>query len=179
MSYTPFRRGERLDAARMNKFASEIISAVRAGEGILVKTSKGQATVSLDLRVPRGRPSFFAKITAHTEDPGNSNRYTYEWEEVVKDGEGYGEWATKTGGRTHASDGYGPAYALHEERNAASGVQSGGIDIGGADYPGGFEVQPVPNDTIVRMEIVTLADGTGRECWFLTSHSAHDGTCSA
>lgn len=179
MSYTPFRRGERLDAARMNKFASEIISAVRAGEGILVKTSKGQATVSLDLRVPRSRPSFFAKITGSSPLTPATNQYTYEWEEVVKNGEGYGEWATKSGGRTHASAGYDVAYALHEERNAASGVQSGGIDIGGADYPGGFEVQPVPDDTIVRMEIVTLADGETRECWFLISHSAHDGTCGS
>ena len=119
------------------------------------------------MSVTKQAQEFVARISA-SSDQGN-DRYSYSFDEVEKTGFGYGNWTTRSDGRT------GTAYNLIEDMNTASGVQGNGVDrdnLGTSDYT--FTIQPAPSDVLVEIREVEYSDTT--EYWFQYENGV-DGTC--
>jgi hypothetical protein len=115
-----------------------------------------------------------AKITGSTLIDGESNRYKYNWTEVVLDAT-YG-FANRSNART-GSD----ALNVCEMSNTASTVGSG-VDVAGADYPAGFSMMPIGkagDDTLIDVVVVMFAmrDDTGALRSVFSMVNSHDGTC--
>jgi len=121
----------------------------------------------------RATESFWAKITGSLTMSGADNRWQYAWSEQVRTATG---WTTPTGGRSGTTE---EDFALNsaEAFNDATGVQGHGVDIDGADYPAGFEMQPIQGDRVVRMWQETATDGS--VAFSFEATNADDGTCEA
>lgn len=112
---------------------------------------------------------FFAKITAVVTS-ATSTRWTYSAIKVTKhtQGEGASNWE-EVSGTSHE------AFNLCEAINSESGLQGNGVDISGADFPAGMSVQPCPEDSIVRVWVITADDATVE--WWFAHENAIDGAC--
>lgn len=120
------------------------------------------------------RPYFLAKITGSSEIDETSNRYEYEWTEVVLDSST--GFADRTNGRTGTD-----ALNLCEMSNTEDNV-SPGVDMNGSAYPDNFTMRAIGScfdsvqlDTIVVMFGLRDSVGTLRSVFSLAN--AHDGTC--
>lgn len=141
----------------------------RSGVGVKVTGGVSNDTIALtsEFRTP---PEFPARILGATVD--TTNRWSYTFEEVIKASKGYGQWATKGGGRT------GTAFNRFEDMNDGTGVEGTGIDVDGSAFPDGFAIQPVPTNQIVMMRRVREASSPSVEYWF-EFINAVDGSCDS
>ena len=146
-------------------------NATKIGKHIFVHESQD----SMPILLPE-ESSFFATIDDSAAMDGEDNRWDYGWTEVEKATAGAsGTWSAPTSGRSGTTTST-PAWNFIETINDDAGVQGNGVDIDGADFPAGFSVQPVPDNTLVRMHEV-IVDGT-TEYWFQYENGI-DGTCEA
>ena len=120
------------------------------------------------------KPYILAKITGSSLISGESWRWKYAWSEYTLSGDTF---AAKSGGLSGTYARSATTYALNtaEAFNSAS-FASPGVDLTGADYPPGFEPQPI-TDAIVLMFLIR--DSTNKLRYLFNMTNAHDGTCSA
>ena len=128
-----------------------------------------------------GGETFLAKITGWATLGGTGARWKYAWSEIIIDSD---TDAVKSGGRSGTTT-TGYALNLCELNNVASGVQGNSVDNSGADYPAGFDLQPVgagsagtvANEVCVVMQRVIDADNNVK--YVFAYENADDGTCEA
>ena len=101
-----------------------------------------------------------------------ANRWTYEFVQVVKTSAGYGGWSDVPGGLE------GVAYNRNEDNNTGlpgsvlgNGVAVNSLTTASAE----FTLRPIPDDTLVELRPLTLADGTV-EYWMEIPNGI-DGGC--
>ena len=125
--------------------------AIRVGPGLQMKQGATDTVVSVDPKLV-GDTSFWARLTGAAAD---GDRWVYSWVEVWKDGDGYGSWDDKEGGRSGSSNAYnGDEYATD-------------------DY------DAVPTNTIVRMRKVAASPTmTADEYWFCSNEDTGEGGTS-
>lgn len=128
-----------------------------------------------------GSPYFMAKLTACTAVSG-AIRWSYTFTEVYSNGSTF---VAADNAQT------GTAYNLCEMSNAGDYVGTG-VDMGGADYPDGFNMMPIGMtantfdpatgtygtldvDVVVMMFNVRDADGAQARVFFAAN--SHDGEC--
>ncbi len=111
--------------------------------------------------------TFYAKITGNTSL--SDNKWSYNFEEVYLDDSA--DWVTVSGGRTHTT--HGTALNTLEANNSSSGVQGNGIDL--ANLPPEYEIQPIANGGVHRMEGPLGAPGA-QHCVFSCPNGV-DGVC--
>lgn len=121
----------------------------------------------------RHTASFPAAITGFQEI--TANRWRYSWVEQQFN-RATQKWENHPQGRTSSTFTL-PAYNSIENANDGTGIEAPGVDINGADYPAGFDLQPIQGNPIVLMNVWTATDGAVYY-WF-TCPNDHDGTCSA
>ena len=168
-----FNVGDPVRAADLNKLANQK-PAIQAGPGVTSAQSDAGTVLQVPGGTPRPKQTFYARI--EFSSPAGDNRWTYSWQEVIKDGRGFGNWTSRTNGRQGLFFDEAAGHNFYEEMNSGSGVQGHGIDID--DLPAGFATVPCPNGQIVLMYVVPLADGTGYEHWFHFTNDV-DGSCDA
>ena len=125
-----------------------------------------------------GDDSFWGQITgwAVADSPAR-NRWTYSWKAIYKATAGYGGWSDLAIAVTGSNNAFNTIENMNTASDAKSPtVQGNGVDIDGADFPDGFEIQPAPIHAIVRMYPVNV--GTTVEYWF-SYENGIDGTCAA
>lgn len=138
---------------------------VNSEDGIFIDTPPG-----LD------RPfSTWFKVISHSEQGSTSstppNQWDYVLSQVHKTGNGYGGWAVVSTGLVNVA-----GFNSFEDINDGTGVEGNGIDFSGSDFPAGFEMQPVPINSIVWGTVV-YTTSLVREVWF-SFVNAVDGTCT-
>jgi hypothetical protein len=117
------------------------------------------------------------KITSSADtgiDDANSNpvQWKYQLREVMKNAKGYDAWVDVESG------GYvGDAFNMAEDNNSTSGEQGNGVDHDGDDYPEGFDMSAIPDDTLVTFIFVPVEDTF--EAWIINVPNGEDGTCAA
>lgn len=163
----PFAPGDGLSAERLNEALLSPFD-IMGGNGIKVTRNGNRYTIGL--RSPRTSPraSFFAIVSGATK-PGTAWRWEYQIVEAIKTGVGWSGWTPRPGGRT--------VTAMSIDEMANTDTIAGGVDTSAADYPAGFAPIPVPVGTVVRAEVIYLADGSGAEYWFSGGPTQHDGAC--
>lgn len=142
---------------------ARIVNAVRAIEGIPRKTAGDPSG-----RLGGGSREFWAEIGDATDKA--DNQWWYDWMEVRRTSTGFEAF---DGARD--SDTCEQAINSVEENNGSSGIQGNGIDHDGADYPAGFELQPIRGNPVRRMYVDYLADGSA--VYTFEASNAEDGTC--
>lgn len=128
-------------------------------------------------------PPIYAQITGATAaDSPAQNRWEYAWKSVTRwtnsnptQSGGYGQFNVGT----QREGEFGTLYNLAEDMNDGAGVEGMGIDVDGDDFPAGFEVQPIPDDRIVRAypEVYVSSGKKYTEFW-ADWNNAVDGTCT-
>ncbi len=119
---------------------------------------------------------FMGRIISSTEVSADANRWNYEWEQVVL-----------TNGTDFVPSGISSSEGDGDELTAINLVEwenpSGpnalvhpGVNMGGLDYPDGFDIQPISPSTIIFMRNVTNGIEDQRQAVFSLAN-AHDGTC--
>jgi hypothetical protein len=115
---------------------------------------------------------FFAEITAATSAGSGTNQWVYTAQKVschpALGAYAPGQWIKDGADIT--------CYNSREVINSAFGVQGNGVDVDGADFPAGFEIQPCPVGNIVWLHRV------GGDDTYLLSfeyENGIDGTCAA
>jgi hypothetical protein len=106
-----------------------------------------------------------ALIAGAVQD-GSNKRWVYSFVEAEKTSTGYGGWTTKAGGID------GDCYNRAEEINGATGLMGNGVTL---PLVGSFDIQPIPDGTPVRLEIVPVV-GDDPEYWFSMPNGI-DGSC--
>lgn len=173
------RIGEAVSPARYNDLVDAINAGVlTVGEGLQLKRGATGTIISVIPRKKEPAPGFYALITGSSEI-GATNKYTYSWKMVEKSTTGYGGWTAVTVGGSEIT-GTNDAYNLVEDGNVASGTQGNGVANDGADYPAGFDLQPVPDDMVIvwMQPVLVSSGGVVEEFWFSYENS-DDGTCEA
>lgn len=120
--------------------------------------------------------TFWAQITGwEVVDTPAQNRWTYSWKGIYKATAGYDGWSDLD--TTGSNNAFNTIENMNTAADATSPtVQGNGVDIDGADFPAGFEIQPAPIHVIVAMTPVQV--GETLEYWF-TYENGIDGTCEA
>jgi len=162
-------RGDPEDLKELERIRRKL-DGIRGGPGILVRNTRDGITIS----GPPGRPvagghddgQRWARVTASTR-PGAAWQWSYTLELVEKTAAGYGGWSTVSGVDTVTG------YNLLENANGSTGLMGCGVNID--NLPTGFELQPAPVGTVVRVWIVPVLDADA-EHWF-AHENAVDGTC--
>lgn len=119
---------------------------------------------------------FMGRIISSTEVSADFNRWDYEWEQVVL-----------TNGTDFVPSGLSSPGGGGEELTAINLVEwenpvgfnvlvNPGVDMGGVDYPDGFDIQPISPNTIIFMRNVVNGIEDQRQAVFSLAN-AHDGTC--
>jgi hypothetical protein len=162
-----FQAGTQPSASHLNELvdAANTIASIVGSDFLTVNKGPGGISLGLNINILKQRlgwPSgpFIAKISGNTAD--GSNRWKYAWDEVRQSADGYGNWATFTGGLSGTTSSKA-ARSLQEDMNAATGVQGNGVDV--ADLVGTFALQPVPAGVLVLMTVRLCTDGT-QAYWF-------------
>jgi hypothetical protein len=129
--------------------------------------------------IGRVSPGFWASISGNASD--GTNRWKYAFSEVNKSSEGYGGWATLSGGRSGTTSS-GPARNSIEDMNTGSDshIEGNGVDPAhldpaetGSDT---FSLMPCTSGNIVRMHQVEC--GQSVEYWFSYENGV-DGDCGS
>ena len=119
------------------------------------------------------KPYFLAKITGSSAIDETTNRYNYEWTEVVLD---------NSTGFDVRTDGLSGTTALNicEMSNTEDDVGPG-VAVDASDYPSGFDMMPIGKagddgiiEVVVMMYLVKDEDGGLRAVFSMAN--AHDGT---
>ena len=128
---------------------------------------------------------FWVLITGYAVIGGETNKWAYAWKEAIWD-ESEEEFIAKTSGRS-GTTGADPAYNSIETANQGTGVESGGVDVDGADYPAGFSLQPLQGTSstswtdalspCVFLRPLWGDAATPGRVWMFEYANAHDGTC--
>ena len=125
-------------------------------------------------RGPVGRGGFWAEIlTSTAADTPAQNRWSYTFEERIKDTAGYGGWAAPR----YPIE--GTCYNFVEDMNTDTGdtPEGNGVDPDNLDAVGyTFSIQPAPAGVLVWLYPVPLADGSALEFWFAYENGV-DGAC--
>lgn len=142
------------------------LSTISPGEGgETLRTPFGTAVIPEETVAP---PFYInARITGSTRD-GSNWRWTYDFVESEKTSTGYDGWEDVTDGIT------GTAYNRAEAINGTAGLMGNGVNID--TLPDGFEMQPIPDDTPVRLEAIIVNGETELEWWFSMPNGI-DGEC--
>ena len=124
----------------------------------------------LERNAVKHKDYFQAKITGNADL--SANRWKYAWEEVRLTTDA---WDTFTGARAGST---GLDYALNmcEASNDDVGIEAPGTDVGGPDYPAGFDMMAIQGDPVVPMH--AFRDSTGAVRYAFSLSNDHDGTCT-
>lgn len=166
-----WRAGDRLNAKELNK---RLPKPYVGGVGIRVVETPNANLISLGRVAAESMTWFWARISGSTPTfvAGiGPVQWRYTWAEQHKVTAGYGGWMNRPGGRT--SETFGLAYNAGEDGADGVGVDPHGYDVD--SLPTGFAPMQSPAGRLVRMCVVTNADGT-KEAWF-DKDSAIDGAC--
>ena len=116
--------------------------------------------------------NFFPAIITATGAADSSDRYTYTISEIeyTANTAGYGQMATKSGGRS------GSAYNFLEDSNVNNGKHMNGVTE--SNLPAGFSIQAIPvNAKVIAWEMKRHSAGTvTADYWFFTPQGI-DGAC--
>lgn len=110
-------------------------------------------------------PYIDAIITGYSQD-GSNKRWIYAFSEAEKTSTGYGGWAALTEGIIDN------CYNRAEDINGATGLMGNGVTL---PLTGTFDLQPIPMNTPVRLDIVPVSGGV--EYWFNMTNGI-DGACA-
>ena len=151
-----------------------ICSRVEQMKGPYVVNS--EAGIFIDTPPVDERPfsTWFKVITASEQGSGSSTppgQWDYTVSQVHKTSAGYGGWAVVSTGLVNVA-----GYNSFEDINDGTGIEGNGIDFSGVDFPAGFDMMPVPINSIVWGTVV-YTTGLVREVWF-SFVNAVDGTCT-
>lgn len=127
-------------------------------------------------RLPDSATPFPVKVTGATQN-GTNKRWGYTGVEMEKLAVGHAGWSAKTGGReaTGATNGVW-MYNLNEQKNGASGTYGNGVSS--TNLTGTFDIQRIPNDTLVWARVVTVVvAGVTTTEWVCEVASGVDGAC--
>jgi len=152
--------------------ATQLASAHTGSARILWKESgTGTKWAVVLLGAPRCEEGFWARVTGHAG--AGENRWSYDFEGVVKSIGGYGGWTADPS----LPSGTGSAYNTVEDMNSGSGTQGNGVDLANLDTPEyTFQVQPCPAGVVVWMRPVRFGSPETVEYWF-TYENGVDGGC--
>ena len=122
-----------------------------------------------------------AIITGHLALPGRTNVWEYTWVEAVWS-PGNKAWIEKpTNPRS------GVAFNTMETANEGIGVESGGVNIDGTDFPATMAIVPIRGDATTNVWpaglgpvviLDTILDDVGGIAYHFTVMNAVDGTCT-
>jgi len=138
---------------------SDVVTIIRATDGYWHLHSPPAAVGHIEARIV-------------SSSAAGANRWTYEFVQVVKTSAGYGGWSDVPGGLE------GVAYNRNEDRNtgAAGSVNGNGVAQNSLTTASAeFTLRPIPDDTLVELRPLTLADGTV-EYWMEIPNGI-DGGC--
>lgn len=127
----------------------------------------GEGSHLLPTALPQ-RTTIYARITGDTELAGESNRWSYTWEEVRMTG--YSADATDA---SRKSDTHGLAINTMENGNTDSGIIGPGYDT--ANIPTGFALQPIRTGAVVQLHGPFPTD-VGN-LWYFQASNVLDGEC--
>jgi hypothetical protein len=151
-------------------------TAVGGGAGVfpVLQLRNGSNTAFVHL----GGDHFIrVRITAATQDGGNK-RWKYSGEQVVKSAQGYGGFATVSGGLTFPTPGQVDYLYNHaEDMNGASGTYGNGVHSTNLASTG-LDVVPFPTNRVVWARVDRPGgEGTLPEGWF-DGDNGIDGPCT-
>ena len=164
--------GDQAEAARIT---NSVRRTTGAGDIIATHNQTGLAMSSLPKR--KTVAPFPATLQSSSTQSGFSYRWVYAWEEVVVTASDcVGDTEVPSGGKsgTQTTD---CAINIQEFAHGASETVIWGVDIDGADYPAGFDPNPVQNGSVVWM--TEYQDDEGNLLYLFQAMGSHDGTCDA
>jgi len=117
-----------------------------------------------------------AEATGVNDANANPVQWIYTIHESTKNGTGYGAWETLPAGNGYRGNAYNPM----EDQNTGLVKQGNGVDHDGADYPAGFEMQPLQSVFPYPFVLMPAFDGERfiDEAWILAIPNGEDGTCA-
>ncbi len=117
----------------------------------------------------------WAELDGNAEIVADTNRWKLSWTEKVRTTTGFGApvWTALTGSTT-------VDFAINgiEANNSATGVQGHGVDVDGADYPGGFDVQS-PDQGSPIVKLYENFDASRNRFYTIAFENTDDGICEA
>ena len=146
----------------------ELTTIARSARESRQDQHKLRRVASTYVEVGDRRPWVLARITGANAIGGQSNRWTYTWEEVELTTTGY---STKTGGRTSTNE--TSALNLCELVNDGTDTEGPGWDL--ATAPAGFDIQPIAQCCV---QMWCHRDSTADIRWFFSMANVLDGSCT-
>lgn len=133
----------------------------------LVVGGAGGRPPSVTRTAAAGSPHINAIVTGASRD-GSNWRWTYTVKRATKATASWGGWTALTGADSLT------AFNRAEAINTSSGMLGIGVTVG--KIPAGFELQPIPTNTPIVIDAVSVAGGA-IEWWFYAANGI-DGECA-